>query len=165
MHSNVQKTRLFHAFSINLPTFAGYLPLVYVVSGNGTFTISNLVWSSYHIPGTWYMYHIYHYHYSLFLFKLQYFSQFIQFICANIHSFHLSALINQIFSQALCYKILCSLVDNYQAQVSQQNYSWLPLSLFVNDCAILCFFNCSMTLFLLVLWPFSSAICWFFLFH
>ena len=43
-----QKTRLFLAFFINLPTFAGYLPVVYVVSGNGIFTISNFLRSSYH---------------------------------------------------------------------------------------------------------------------
>ena len=43
MHLIEQKTRLFLAFFIDLPTFAGYLPVVYVVSGNGIYTISNLV--------------------------------------------------------------------------------------------------------------------------
>ena len=46
MHLIEQKTRLFHAFSINLPTICRKLLMVYMVCGNGiygTFTISNLV--------------------------------------------------------------------------------------------------------------------------
>ena len=35
MHLIEQKTRLLLALFINLPTFAGCLPMVYVVCGNG----------------------------------------------------------------------------------------------------------------------------------